>query len=161
MKYVMIQTDQFHFKFKVCLALFLALYPETQMRDWNGPLPHKEYIQTINCSSYSHQTRVLFPSNVKGENNLEMRGEGKKAAERKGLQKTLFASFKRRFWMKPCSEPVALRICMKLCLQRVPLGIWPAGVREYSVRLANAQTPKLTNFRKNSKRHLTPPPPRR
>ena len=82
----------------------------------------------------------------------QMWREGKKAADRKGLQKTLFASFKRRFWMKPCSEPVALRICMKLCLQRVPLGIWPAGVREYSVRLPNAQPPKLTNFRKNSKR---------
>ena len=70
MKCVTIQTDQVHFKFKVCLALFLALYPETQMRDWSGPLPHKEYIQTINCSFYSHQTRVLFPTNVKGENNL-------------------------------------------------------------------------------------------
>ena len=110
------------------------------MRDWSGPLPHKEYIQTINCSSYSHQTRVLFPTNVKGENNMGMWGERKKAADWK---KTPLASFKRRFWMKPCSEPVALRICMKLCLQRVPLGIWPAGVREYSVKLPNAQPPGL------------------
>ena len=73
----------------------------------------------------------------------QMWREGKKAAEKGRVsKKTLFASCKRRFWMKPCSEPVALRICMKLCLQRVPLGIWPAGVREYSVRLPNAQPPK-------------------
>ena len=97
----------------------------------------------MNCSSKKFPSQSIIITNVKGEKNPANVWRKKTLHTGKVSKKTPIASFKRRFWMKPGSEPVALRICMKLCLQRVPLGIWPAGVREYSVKLPNDKPPSL------------------